>query len=419
MRATILYLLVILFHHLSQAQTSGTSHAVIISGGLDQANNFTRYYKNTQSMYSAFLKHGIPEKNIRALFGDGGFKGKDSYGINPKTMKYELFNPDFDLNGDGTRDIKYSASTDGIKNAFNNLKKQAKPGDNIILYITDHGDTDGNVVLWNNERWSVTDIKNLLIQFDPSINIQVVTNMCFGGKLMELTAGNICASSNVDQYHESTSESDFDQFTESFASQVSDSKTSLSKAFDFSKKHDHPNNKTHTTSLNYFLDQNSAVLMKKKTETICKEGSQSPIDSLSQLSNQILNESQKITSRSDNTERKIYIDQTKEKIAKINSELKKLKQSWTQNQWTKYNNDYQALLKKWNVASKKEKESLRGPMTLVFEKMDTESEKQQKMILSFEQDLKTLDKEILFLNTASDQQFDKYKKIKKCLDHVI
>ena len=241
------------------AQDKSGHHVILLNGGHDIESNFPRYYENIKSMYEAFRENEIESKNISVFYGSG--KVEDTYVPRPPTFeefklpelkipeypltqkKPSLFGLGFSANdtdsneSEEKKDYKFSltdlfngeektisgeAKQERLKEKLAEFQKNLKPGDNISLFITDHGDIDEEkdesmVNLWG-EKMSTSELKGLLQQVPDNINIRVITNICYGGGLNELTSKNICVYANQEKDSPSYSKSDdLDLYAQNFA----------------------------------------------------------------------------------------------------------------------------------------------------------------------------------------------------------
>ncbi len=95
-------------------------YAILINGHADQRhwNDFSFLYRVMTQIY------GYSRENI--LIADGANKEKQN-----------------DLDGDGTNDIQYSSTKQGITDAMTELAKRVKATDHVVLAVNDHGGSEG------------------------------------------------------------------------------------------------------------------------------------------------------------------------------------------------------------------------------------------------------------------------------------
>lgn len=131
------------------SQSSVNDYAVIISGGMNADMNWQRYWNDCSAIYMALVYvYKYPKDHIYVLMSDGNDPGAD---MHLNSGSYMSSNQDLD--GDGTNDIKYSATKANITTVFNELSSKLTAKDNLFIFTTDHGgQVSGRNVyfcLWN------------------------------------------------------------------------------------------------------------------------------------------------------------------------------------------------------------------------------------------------------------------------------
>lgn len=192
---------------------SGNTYAVIIDGGIEQNSNYMRYWNMCQFLYRTLkLKYGLDDDDIYTLVC-GGPSG-NWYFSNGYSGVYYC---DFDL--DGIDDIDYSATSTTIDNVFDDIADIAITGDNLLVFVTDHGGFDNDISsirLWGNEEYYPDDLLDQILKINTGVRIHVVLGQCHsGGFIPFLTRSNVSVtascldyeSSNV--YHNDSAYSEF------------------------------------------------------------------------------------------------------------------------------------------------------------------------------------------------------------------
>ena len=165
----------------------GNSYAVIISGGADMRNNHIRYWNDCAIYYQMLTRlYGIPRNNIYVYMSDGTDPASDlhlgaSYESGTIVPSHYISSP-LDLDGDGTNDITGAAEINAINQGFLNLKNALTPEDNLFIFTTDHGDSDGALMLWDFNKLYPTDLANMLRGIQAPISI--VMEQCFSGSFV-------------------------------------------------------------------------------------------------------------------------------------------------------------------------------------------------------------------------------------------
>ena len=188
----------------SYPATTGNKWAIIINGGGDPLSNRIRYWNDCSFFYSTLKSvYNIPDSQIYVAMSDGTSSGLDrinNYGV--------LENSPLDLDGDGINDIYYPGTKNGILSAFADASNDVKSGDEVIIFVTDHGtkDTAGNYYLnlWNNQSMTATEFKSALSSLPSEATKHIIMGQCFSGGFIsglqgvkQMTISTACSSSEV------------------------------------------------------------------------------------------------------------------------------------------------------------------------------------------------------------------------------
>lgn len=168
------------------SNSSNGRYAVIISGGGRKQDNWKRYWNDCQEIYN-MLNHtlGYSDDNIYCLVSDGTSSGKDrriGFGEND----YDSSPLDFD--NDGDNDIQYSATKSNISTVFNILQSQRSSISQLLVFITDHGDS-GKICLWNNNTLSPSELDVELDKLSEA-RIDIVMGQCYSGAFVAPLSSN-------------------------------------------------------------------------------------------------------------------------------------------------------------------------------------------------------------------------------------
>lgn len=165
--------------------------------------------------------------------------------------------------GDDPKKVDGSASKKSLRDRFRAYAQEMKAGGELTLFITDHGSRGGagvsEIELWG-EKLSTTELSELISQLPPTVNVRVITNICFGGGLADLTSDRVCVFANQSGYSPSFSDSeDLDLYAQNFAEALKqkidydrDGKVTYTDAHLFAVSQDRPENRAET-SLSRFL----------------------------------------------------------------------------------------------------------------------------------------------------------------------
>ena len=430
----IIKIIIIFLFLLNPKAYSAETYAVILSGGYNLENNHYRYYQSTSDMFHAFQSAGIKRENITTLYADGG---KDLNTVKTETVEDErnpwtLFitkktkeiktyiAPPVSFEGDDKKDIKYPANSQSISQTFDQLAKDVKAGDNIVLYITDHGNRYDGIALWNGDTYSTAELRQQLNKLPDGVQVQIATNICFGGQLLELTSPNVCVVSNSDEKRITTSYTTHDSFTEGMAKKIKESHAKFNKGISFleifeaGRASDHPENKVHLTSLDYFIEMES-IIPKTTNENATCINQESPISSIEKDISEMIDFLKKIP----DSDKSFHEKALQKKLDLIKENLNSFSNQYSQRIRFIYLNEIEKIKKTWATLSEKEKEEKRPFYTEVAEKLKAEDDKQFKNISGLEADQKRVLAELRFLKNATPDQLEKYYSIKRCLEHEI
>lgn len=126
----------------------GGYYAVILSGGASAGSNHIRYWNDCSNIYIALKEvYEYPDENIFVLISDG---------LDPAIDRSDGTNSPPDLDGDGDDDIMGPCVLDEIQSLFDMLANLLAPGDQLFVFTTDHGGSNGGwnafLNLWNWEE---------------------------------------------------------------------------------------------------------------------------------------------------------------------------------------------------------------------------------------------------------------------------
>jgi len=142
-------------------------HAILINGHADKRhwNDFSFLYRVLTQIY------GYSRENIIVV--DGAYKDKLP-----------------DLDDDGNKDIQYSSTKQGIKEAMAALKEKVKEGDQVVLAINDHGgssDGESTIVAYDGEM-KVSEFAPLLAEIKAG-KVLSLFEQCYSGGFVRPTTG--------------------------------------------------------------------------------------------------------------------------------------------------------------------------------------------------------------------------------------
>jgi hypothetical protein len=147
-------------------------YAVIISGGYSDWYNYIRYWNDISATFCTLTQvYGYMPENIYVHSTDG------TAAHNHGSLDLDKVGPPY------TDDIRFPASKASITTTFQMLDSTIGPGDQLFVYVTDHGGTDANgsfIYLWDDEMLTSSELKEMLAPINAS-EIIVVMEQCFSG----------------------------------------------------------------------------------------------------------------------------------------------------------------------------------------------------------------------------------------------
>jgi len=167
--------------------------AVLMNGGYNSGNNHVRYWNDLSNIYITLnYVYGYPDENIIVLCSDG---------LDPTPDQSNGQNSDPDLDGDGDDDIMYSCILSNVDKVFNDLAKNLTGGNELFVFTTDHGSSEGGwdsvQNLWNMEELSDDHFAELLENITVCETV-CTFEPCFSGGFLDdvvVPPGPIVASS--------------------------------------------------------------------------------------------------------------------------------------------------------------------------------------------------------------------------------
>jgi len=171
-------------------------YAVIISGGIDDENNWFRYWNDCSAIYSALIDvYNYSPTHIYVLMADGISPGLDrvlsaAYDGSGNLI-YTRDSSPLDLDGDGTNDIQYAATKSNIHTVFDNLSGVIDTDDHLFIYTIDHGGiesgTDVYLHLWG-ETMRDDEFATELNKVDAG-KVTITMGQCNSGGFIDDLAG--------------------------------------------------------------------------------------------------------------------------------------------------------------------------------------------------------------------------------------
>jgi len=174
-----------------------------INGGGSPEGNRQSHLLHLQGVVDALRKSGVPAERVTVLAGDGPDPtpdllikeeaiGAQYWRFRGTPMEGE-FPPPWVL---GNSEVKgatlYPATRASLSIWLLTVGQQLRAGDELLLYVTDHGSKgknseDNSIVLWGpGQKLSVRDLREALGTLDPSVRVVALMSQCYSGGFANL-----------------------------------------------------------------------------------------------------------------------------------------------------------------------------------------------------------------------------------------
>jgi hypothetical protein len=178
-------------------------HVLMINGGGDASENFHSHLLHLQQLGGQLLGAGVPAERITVLASDGADPAPD--------VATRASDPEGFWMLDGTwlgralaEPTTYQSSTlpglrlqpatrQTLTRWFESARTRLRPGDTLLLYVTDHGTDDprdpeeNRIVLWGRrESISVRRLRALIERLPRGVRVVALMSQCFSGGFAHL-----------------------------------------------------------------------------------------------------------------------------------------------------------------------------------------------------------------------------------------
>ena len=150
--------------------------------------NWVRYWNDCSAMYKSLIDVYNYEKNkIFVIMADGtGNNYNSGTDLNPIYIPQCL-----DLDNDGTNDIQYAATKSNIAMVFDTLKRRVTSNDNVVVFVTDHGDQGSKIALWNSVLMTKSEFESEINKIEHAKTVNLLMLQCYSGGYTTLSKDNI------------------------------------------------------------------------------------------------------------------------------------------------------------------------------------------------------------------------------------
>jgi hypothetical protein len=180
------------------AQKPGDLRVLAINGGGDRTENFASHLAHLRQLVDVLAAAGIPADHVTVLASDGNVPAPDLatrepdpetawllQGTHVDPLLRDLTN--YESSALPGVDLR-PATVASLTRAVNELRTRLRPGDTLLVYVTDHGtqsrrDPTGNrITLWGpHESISVSRLGALLARLPPAVRVVSLMSQCYSG----------------------------------------------------------------------------------------------------------------------------------------------------------------------------------------------------------------------------------------------
>lgn len=177
---------------------------LLLNGGGTPLQNYQSHLLHVRQLTAMLARMGVPHDRVSVLSSDGSDPGLDL------AMRESQPEPDFWLvegswleaplktpvtfgNSEVAGTALAPATKAELQRWFQTTGKAMRPGDSLLLYVTDHGTRNkedlGNngITLWGvGESISVKELGAMLRELDPDVRVVTLMSQCFSGGFAQL-----------------------------------------------------------------------------------------------------------------------------------------------------------------------------------------------------------------------------------------
>jgi thiol-disulfide isomerase/thioredoxin len=202
-------------------------HVLAIDGGSSPAENYQSHLLHVEQLLDVLARAGVPPRRIAIFSSDGADPAPDLAvrELQPETdfwllegtrLERSLRTPVTYVNSAIAGMALESATKAGLRRWFERARWDLRPGDVLLIYVTDHGtknpeDSSNNrITLWGKgESLSVSELEDLLELLHPQVRVVMLMSQCYSGAFAHLMAAHAAGgapSGAVCGYFSSTAE---------------------------------------------------------------------------------------------------------------------------------------------------------------------------------------------------------------------
>ncbi len=184
-------------------------HVLMINGGGRSSQNYQSHLLHVRELLALLLQAGVHPDQISIFNADGSDPAADlaAREVQPEEDFWLLRGTR--LEGTLRTHITYAnsevpgarleaATKANIRAWFEGARQRLRPGDTLLLYVTDHGTKDpkgkgdSRITLWGDkEALAVSELRPLLAQLDPGVRVVALMSQCYSGGFAALMSAHL------------------------------------------------------------------------------------------------------------------------------------------------------------------------------------------------------------------------------------
>jgi thiol-disulfide isomerase/thioredoxin len=177
---------------------------LMINGGGTRNQNYQSHLLHLRGLHDVLQRAGVPADLISLYVSDGADPAADVavreaqpeadfWLLEGSRLAEPLRTPVVYQNSAVPGATLAAAERAGIQHWFDTTGRTLRPGDTLLLYVTDHGSrnaedpTNNAITLWGEgERLPVKDLAGMLSTLDPGVRVVALMSQCYSGGFAEL-----------------------------------------------------------------------------------------------------------------------------------------------------------------------------------------------------------------------------------------
>jgi thiol-disulfide isomerase/thioredoxin len=182
----------------------GRLQVLMINGGGTKAQNYQSHLLHLRGLHDVLQRAGVPRSLISLYVSDGADPAPDIavreaqpegdfWLLEGSRLAAPLQSPIVYENSVVPGATLAAATRADIEHWFDTTGRTMRPGDTLLLYVTDHGvknteePTNTAITLWGKgEHLSVKELETLLARLDPGVRVVALMSQCYSGGFANL-----------------------------------------------------------------------------------------------------------------------------------------------------------------------------------------------------------------------------------------